>query len=63
MLDEEKKKYLEQLPRPEQESRFHELCQRLGTAHPNPLNGAEPDAISVEDFEQYECLKKLLGFD
>ncbi len=63
MLDEEKKEYLERLPRPELETRFHELCQVLGTAHPKLLDGAEPDAISVKDFEEYEYLKKLLGFD
>jgi hypothetical protein len=63
VLDEEKKKYLEQLSRTEQESRFHELCQILGTAHSKLLNGTEPDTISVKDFEEYEYLRRLMGFD
>jgi hypothetical protein len=63
MLDESKKRYLEQISRPEQEARFHELCQTLGTAHPTLLKGNEPEPLSLNDFEEYEYLKKLLGFD
>jgi hypothetical protein len=63
MLDEETKKHLQQMLHAEQEKRFHELCQLLGTVHPRALNGAEPEAIPVKDFDEYEFLKKFLGFD
>jgi hypothetical protein len=61
MLDEQTRKRLEQMTRADQEIRFHELCQLLGTLYPQTLKGVDQDPISLKQLEEYKCLKKLLG--
>jgi hypothetical protein len=63
MLDEETKERLERMTVPELENRLHELCQSLGTVHPQSISGGrEPGVLPVREFEEYEFVKKLLGF-
>lgn len=60
----EMRKRLEALSPEEREKRFQELRRRLGLAHPTPLSAdQEPSAVMLEDHDEYQLLKMLLGYD
>jgi hypothetical protein len=56
------KQRLQKLTTPDQERRFEELCQKVGFAAPQLLNGTDPPSINADELEEYIELKKILGY-
>jgi hypothetical protein len=62
-MDEETKKHLEEMSLEEQKARFHELRKRLGVAEPTSIVGwRKPLEASFEEYEEYQFLKRRLGY-
>jgi hypothetical protein len=62
-LDEATKKRLDELAPDEQTARFHESRKKLGLAEPTSISGGrQPTEASLEEYEEYQFLKKLLGY-
>lgn len=53
---------LEKLTHDELERRFQELRKKLGLANPKPLDCGSAPESSLDEFEEYEALKKKLGY-
>ena len=62
-MNDESKRRLEKLTKPEQEQRLNELAERLGIARPKTLGGEDPKPLHVPEYEEYLELKRILGFD
>jgi hypothetical protein len=62
-MDEETKRAWGSASQEHRERRFNELRERLGLANPQSIAGGDrPPEGSDEDLEEYEFLKKLLGY-
>jgi hypothetical protein len=63
-MDEQTKKRIEEMTREEQERRFDELRQKLLLVDPMSISrGKTPPVTSLADHEEYQFLKKTLGFE
>jgi hypothetical protein len=62
-MNDELRRHLENLTKPEQEQRLKELAESLGIALPQSLGGEEPKPLDMAGYEEYVELKRLLGFD
>jgi hypothetical protein len=62
-MDEKTKKRLEEMSLEEQKVRFHELRKHLGVAEPTSIVGwRKPSEASLEEHEEYQFLKRRLGY-
>ena len=62
-MQEETKKRLDGMTREEQERRLAELNRKLGITEPVEIShGAAPPMGDLEEMEEREYLKKLLGY-
>ena len=61
-MDEKTKKRLEEMSLEEQKARFHELRKQL-VAEPTSIAGwRKPVVASLEEREEYQFLKRRLGY-
>jgi hypothetical protein len=63
-MDEETKKLLQKMSTEEREKRFRELRQKMGLARPVSISGGrtKPPETTLEENEEYQFLKNLLGY-
>jgi hypothetical protein len=62
-MNEQTKKRLEGMSAEEQEVRFHELRKLLGIAEPTSIAGGRKAPVaSLEEHEEYQFLRKRLGY-
>jgi hypothetical protein len=62
-MHETKKKLLSEMTSEAQTERFNELRHRLGLTEPASIAGGKvPVEASFEEHEEYQFLKKLLGY-
>jgi hypothetical protein len=63
-VDEQTKKLLEEMSPEEQERRLRELRQKLDLIEPTSISrGNTPPATPLAEHEEYQFLKKALGFE
>jgi hypothetical protein len=60
-MNNELRRHLEKLTKPEQEQRLKELADKLGFAHPKILDREDPIPLDVAAYEEYIALKRILG--
>ena len=62
-MDRKTKKHLEEMSLEEQKARFHELRKLLGIAEPTSIAGGRKAPVaSLEEHEEYQFLRKRLGY-
>ena len=61
-MRDETKKRLQRMNAEQKQIRLDELTEKLGIAHPEPLDGRKPKEHDLEELEEREWLKKELGY-